>query len=146
MQQIIGEPLLNIFTSRRMYKRYQEMYKDFCKQSQVPMNCSYSDTHLVRFFNQMKKSYAQSILRVIYSCINRWFITTLGKKLNHIPRELFSLGTHLTLICIFTTCTNVLWNYLHTSTSDMEGYIWVLPLNMDLNQIIDFLYLFYLFI
>ena len=73
-------------TSKRMYQRYQDMYKDFCRKCRVPMNRSYSDTHLVKFFNEMKKSYSPSTLWVIYSCINRWFITTLGKKLNDLPR------------------------------------------------------------
>jgi len=55
-----------------------------------------------------------------------WPSTTLLKY----NRKLFSLGTRLTLICIFTTCTNVLWHSLRTLTSDQEGYIWVLPFNI----------------
>jgi len=43
--------------------------------------------------------------------------STTSLTFNH---ELFSLGTHLTWLCIFRTWTNVLWHSLSVSTSDME--------------------------
>ena len=72
--------------SSKMYDRYQNLFKDFCKVNRIPVNKRYDDQMLVKFFASLKNTYSPSTIWVIYSCVNRLFIAQEGKKLNDLPR------------------------------------------------------------
>ena len=75
--------------TKHMYKRYQEKFLAFASESKVNVKKMVEqkskltlDNFLTQFFVTQGLIYAPSSLYVIYSCINHWFISNHGFKLN----------------------------------------------------------------
>ena len=80
----IGEDEGLTTSSRKMYLRYQNKWKQFVEKKSITNE--YDDIHLKAFFIEMRSAYAPSTMWVIYSCINRYFIVTYGKNLKNLSR------------------------------------------------------------
>ena len=69
---------------RKMYKRYQTLWKSFCTKEKITQE--YDDASLIKFFKQIEPLYNPNTLWVVYSCINARFIDEFGKNLKHLTR------------------------------------------------------------
>jgi len=72
-----------------MYKRNQEICLAFARENNININKVVEekskltlDNFITKFFVTQGMVYCPSSLYVIYSCINHWFISTYGFKLN----------------------------------------------------------------
>jgi len=71
-----------------MYQRYQQMWVKFSLKKKIPKNATKDllDQHLTEFFVAQGRSYSPSTLYVMFSCVNHYFITNFGFKLNSMLR------------------------------------------------------------
>ena len=75
--------------TKDMYKRYQAKFLAFARETNVNIDKMVAeknkltlDNFITKFFVVQGMVYCPSSLYVIYSCINHWFISTYGFKLN----------------------------------------------------------------
>jgi len=67
-----------------MYQRYQQIWVRFSLKKKIQKNANKDllDQYLTEFFVAQGRSYSPSTLYVMFSCINHYFITNFGFKLN----------------------------------------------------------------
>ena len=90
-QKAASEMVDKMFGNKKtsyMYQRYQQMWVKFSLKKQIKKNASKDllDQYLTEFFVVQGRSYSPSTLYVMFSCINHYFITNFGFKLNSMLR------------------------------------------------------------
>jgi len=111
-----------------MYKQYQNKWLENTKGKKFKSFKSKDDVDcvLVDFFHLTAMMYSPSILYVIYSCVNSWFIDKYGYKLDACLRvNEYLKQTTSTYVCIKSkVLTAMQVNYLlkySTQSSNHEG-------------------------